>query len=374
MRRAHHEDGSGALRIRGLAHGQTITGASAAPIARRRTRPVSSTDADSGPLRQVNEMPSGSIGVAALPVSSTKSFWVSVFVWMPLLASPAMESQAAVWPHAKPVEPPKVAPPPTGPAYAFTFDTLLEDAKRRAQKPYSPQRSTLPAGLDKLSPEQYRSIHFNPDAGIWRNEDVPFRLELLRTGYNLQSVAVTVSTVDNGMAQDLIATPAMFDISPTLPQLGSKVSLPLSGFRVRTRSTTRRCGTSFWYSKARVISAPSPSTCCTGCRPADWPSIRRSLRARNFRPSRTFGWSGPRPLQLHRDLCPARERIGHRCLSLHGDAGHDHHHGCGHDRVSRAATCASSALHRSRPCFCSTRPTADGSTTTAPRCTTPTAS
>ena len=151
-----------------------------------------------------------------------------------------MESQAAVWPRAKPAEPPKAAPPPAAPGYAFSFDSLTEDAKRRAQKPYSPQRSTLPAGLDKLSPEQYRSIHFNPDAGIWRSEELPFRLEPLRTGYNLQSVAVTVSTVDNGMAQDLVATPAMFDIGASLPQLGSKVSLPLSGFRLRTQINTKK--------------------------------------------------------------------------------------------------------------------------------------
>ncbi len=159
---------------------------------------------------------------------------------MPLLAIPAMDSQAAVWPRSKPAEPPKAAPPPTAPGYAFSFDSLMEDAKRRAQKPYSPQRSTLPAGLDKLSPEQYRSIHFNPDAGIWRSEDVPFRLEPLRTGYNLQSVAVTVSTVDNGVARDLVATPAMFDIGAGLPQLGSKVSLPLSGFRLRTQINTKK--------------------------------------------------------------------------------------------------------------------------------------
>jgi len=124
-------------------------------------------------------------------------------------------------------------------AYAFSFDTLSAEAKRRAAIPYAPQRNTLPAGLDKLSPEQYRSIHFNPDAGIWRAEQLPFRLELLRAGYNLQSAAVTVSTVENGMAQDLIATPAMFEMAPTLPNLG-KVSLPLSGLRLRSQINSKK--------------------------------------------------------------------------------------------------------------------------------------
>lgn len=151
-------------------------------------------------------------------------------------ASPAHDKPAAA--PAPPTTP--TAPLYSGPSYTFSFDTLLEDAKRRAQKPYSPQRSSLPAGLDKLSPEQYRSLHFDPDAGIWRSEDVPFRLELLRSGYNLQSVAVTVSTVEDGMARDLVATPAMFDLGSSLPQLGSKVSLPLSGFRIRSQINSKK--------------------------------------------------------------------------------------------------------------------------------------
>jgi glucans biosynthesis protein len=173
-------------------------------------------------------MPSGSFGEAVLPVSLTKSFALFGFLTV------AMTAHGAAPPPGKPAAP---APPAT---YAFSFETLLDDAKRRAQKPYSPQRNTLPAGLDKLSPEQYRSIHFNTDAGIWRKDPLPFRLELLRTAYNLQSVAVTVSTVENGVAQDQTATPAMFQMSPSLPQLGSKLSLPLSGFRVRSQINSKK--------------------------------------------------------------------------------------------------------------------------------------
>jgi periplasmic glucans biosynthesis protein len=135
--------------------------------------------------------------------------------------------------------PAKAAAPPAKPpaSYPFTFDTLLEDAKRRAAAPYAPQRNSLPAVLDKLSPEQYRSIHFNPDAGIWRSENLPFRLELLRAAYN--AAAVTVSTVQNGAATDVVATPAMFQTSGATPaQL--KVSLPLSGFRIRSHINSNK--------------------------------------------------------------------------------------------------------------------------------------
>jgi periplasmic glucans biosynthesis protein len=126
------------------------------------------------------------------------------------------------------------APNSTG-GYSFNFETLLQDAKHRASLAYAPpRRSSIPSILDKLSPEQYRSIHFNPDAGIWRNDPLPFRLELLRAGYNLQT-AVTVSTVEDGTAHDLVATPEMFQSSVDLPAQVGKANWPLSGFRVRTR-------------------------------------------------------------------------------------------------------------------------------------------
>ncbi len=161
-----------------------------------------------------------------------------------LLALALLMSTAQAAHRTKPQPTPAAAPIPPAysdkPPYEFSFDVLKDEARRRAAKPYSPQRSTLPAGLDKLSPEQYRSIHFNPDAGIWRADDVPFRLELLRTRDDSQSVAVTVSTVEEGMARDLVATPAMFQIGASLPQLGSKVSVPLSGFRLRSQINSRK--------------------------------------------------------------------------------------------------------------------------------------
>src|SRR5258708_12971751 len=146
-------------------------------------------------------------------------------------------------------------PPPA--AYPFTFDTLLADAKRRAAAPYAPQHNRLPAGMDKLNPEQYRSIRFNPDAGIWRAEKLPFHLELLRAGYNMQT-AVTVSTVENGEAHDVVATPAMFEMESALPAQLGKVSLPLSGFRVPSRINSNKIWHEFLVFHGPTSSPPAP--------------------------------------------------------------------------------------------------------------------
>ncbi len=148
----------------------------------------------------------------------------------------AVQAHAANRPApAKPRAIPAAKPAAT---YPFSFDILLEDAKRRAAAPYTPPRNTEPSALDKLSPEQYRSMHFNSEAGIWRAEKLPFRLELLRAAPNLPTV--TVSTVENGRAKDVVATPTMFQMSGTTPTQFAKVSVPLSGFRVRSRINSNK--------------------------------------------------------------------------------------------------------------------------------------
>jgi periplasmic glucans biosynthesis protein len=159
-------------------------------------------------------------------------------LWVLAAALAATSGWGASAKHKRPPEPPPPPPVETSPPYEFSFDTLLEQAKRLAAKPYTPQRSTVPAGLDKLSPEQYRSMRFNRDDAIWRQEALPFRLELLRAHFNVPAPPVIVSTAEDRMAADLIATPAMFDLD-TAPQF-SKLSLPLSGFRLLNQINSKK--------------------------------------------------------------------------------------------------------------------------------------
>ena len=119
-------------------------------------------------------------------------------------------------------------------SYVFSFDGLLADARRRASQPWTPQRNNTPAWLEKLSPEQYRSIRFDPAADIWGNDKLPFRMELLPVGFNFNTT-VMVSVVTDGYAQDLAGTTSMFMLGPTIPTPPARAAVPLSGFRIRTR-------------------------------------------------------------------------------------------------------------------------------------------
>jgi glucans biosynthesis protein len=154
-----------------------------------------------------------------------------------LIVVRAAYAGAPIAPHIAPA--PAATSAPIASAYAFSFDALMADAKRRSGIAYTPQHANVPSALDKLSPEQYREIHFNPDAGIWRKELLPFRLELLRAKLD-QQTNVIVSTLDDGIAHDLVATPDMFQMGSTLPAQLGKASLPLSGFRVRARINSKK--------------------------------------------------------------------------------------------------------------------------------------
>ena len=129
-------------------------------------------------------------------------------------------------------KPPTPPPQPAGPV--FSIDNVITEAKRRAATPYAPQRGTMPAWLDKLGPDQYRRIHFNADADIWRNDGLPFRVDLLPVGFNFQTT-VDVSVVDEGKPSDLIATASMFEFAANIPPPPPQALLPLSGFRLRSR-------------------------------------------------------------------------------------------------------------------------------------------
>lgn len=120
----------------------------------------------------------------------------------------------------------------------FTPNTVLEAARRAASAPYSPRKLEGSPALLQLTYDQYRDIRFNADEGVWRNEQVPFRVELLPAGFLFKS-PVKVSIVESRKARDLAGRPEMFSLGPLVAKELANQALPLSGFRVRTRLNSR---------------------------------------------------------------------------------------------------------------------------------------
>jgi glucans biosynthesis protein len=123
------------------------------------------------------------------------------------------------------------------PRYRFDGNTVLDLARRTAGSAFVPRKLENPA-LQQLNYDQYRDIRFDPEAAIWRNEQVPFHVELYPAGFLFQT-PVTVSVVEGGLARDIVTDPTTFTLGNSVAKQLANQPLPLSGFRVRTRLNSR---------------------------------------------------------------------------------------------------------------------------------------
>ncbi len=121
---------------------------------------------------------------------------------------------------------------------AFTTNTVIEAARSAAAKPWAPKNLDGSPALQQLTYDQYRDIRVNADEGIWRNERVPFRVEILPAGF-IFKIPVKVSVVENRIARSVPGAPGMFSLGPLVAKQLANQSLPLSGFRMRTRLNSR---------------------------------------------------------------------------------------------------------------------------------------
>ncbi len=74
------------------------------------------------------------------------------------------------------------------------FRWISEKAKTLSKAAYKENKSELPQALDNLSYQQYRSIRFNPNAALWRNES-EFEIQLFHPGF-LYKKLVSLNLID----------------------------------------------------------------------------------------------------------------------------------------------------------------------------------
>lgn len=122
--------------------------------------------------------------------------------------------------------------------YRFAPSTVLEMAQKLAARDYAVTRIPENSPLAQLSYDQYRLIRVNPKQAIWRNEQVPFRLEVLPAGF-LFTLPVRVSVVESGVAREIVPEQTMFELDPSIAKLLGNTPIPLSGLRLRTQLNSR---------------------------------------------------------------------------------------------------------------------------------------
>ena len=122
--------------------------------------------------------------------------------------------------------------------YRFAPSTVLEMAQKLAARDYGVARIPENSPLRQLSYEQYQMMRVNGEKAVWRNEQVPFRMEVLPAGFHF-TLPVRVSIVESSVAREITTGPETFLLDPAVAKIVGNTPIPLSGMRLQTRLNSR---------------------------------------------------------------------------------------------------------------------------------------
>lgn len=114
---------------------------------------------------------------------------------------------------------------------AFDRDWLVAHARDLSTRPFAPRPLAADNPLRALSYDQHRLIQFDAAAAIWREEQLPFQLQLFHPGF-LHNIPVGIHLVSNGVATELPFSPRYFDYSRSLVTIDPTDVGGYAGFRV----------------------------------------------------------------------------------------------------------------------------------------------
>jgi glucans biosynthesis protein len=117
-----------------------------------------------------------------------------------------------------------------GRPFAFDFQKLREEARRRAAQPYAPPAPPPAEILDRLSYQAWGQIRFNPDKALFRDTDLPVTFFHLGQFFRKP---VRIFAVDGGVAREVPYDPSDFDMPADSPARRLGPEAGFAGFRVQ---------------------------------------------------------------------------------------------------------------------------------------------
>ncbi|WP_082491116.1 glucan biosynthesis protein [Aureimonas sp. Leaf454] len=116
------------------------------------------------------------------------------------------------------------------PARPFSFDLLVEEARRLAEAPYVPEISVNPAVLDRIDFDAHWKIKYRPEETlVVPGEDAPVRMFHLGRYFQLP---VTIAVVENGASREVVYDPGLFEMPADSPAQELPRDVGFAGFRV----------------------------------------------------------------------------------------------------------------------------------------------
>jgi glucans biosynthesis protein len=118
-------------------------------------------------------------------------------------------------------------PPPEVP---FDANLVRRTARGLAEKAFVPPDTTLPASLQDLDYDRYRTIRFKPDRALWRGEGLPFEAQFFHRGF-LFTDRVAIHEVVDGKARPILYAADLFDFG-AVPPPPADARVGFAGFRL----------------------------------------------------------------------------------------------------------------------------------------------
>ena len=123
-----------------------------------------------------------------------------------------------------------VQPAPVASAKPFDFAEVEQKAKQLATKPYMRDDGGMPEFLSNLDYDQYRDIRYKPDKALWRDEGLPYQVQLFHRGFMFRD-RVNINVVDQGNAIRLAYSPELFDFGKNTLATRPSADLGFAGMR-----------------------------------------------------------------------------------------------------------------------------------------------
>lgn len=113
----------------------------------------------------------------------------------------------------------------------FDPSGLRELARGLAAAPYRPPEDHLPAALAGLDYDQHRDIRFRPEMALWRGRGLDVEAQFFHLGHHFHN-SVQLFEVTDGMAREILYTPALFDYGQNDLGADFPENLGFAGFRL----------------------------------------------------------------------------------------------------------------------------------------------
>ena len=117
-----------------------------------------------------------------LPKRFMLGSWLMTFLCFGVMVQAQQQTPASSVSSSSAVASPVVDPVIADPEPNALFNAIEARAKSLAQDDFKPIEANIPDELANMNYDQYRSIHFRPEASLWRGESV-FEIQLFHPGF-----------------------------------------------------------------------------------------------------------------------------------------------------------------------------------------------